>query len=115
MQIAELSAIAQWLERQGFCVVAVFLSEIGVSPRRLVSVGSPSTLVGDTFAADGASVDAFHWVVVIRATLVAAGGAVGALGIANPRRVVERRDAREASSSEFPNQPWRHRALTWRD
>ena len=42
-----------------------------------------------TFVADGASVDAFHKVVVICAALVAAGGAVGALGIANPRRVVE--------------------------
>jgi hypothetical protein len=46
------------------------------------------TLAGDTFAADEASVDAFHQVVVICAVLVAAGGVVGALGIVNPRRVV---------------------------
>jgi MFS family permease len=55
----------------------------------LAGVVAASALVGDTFVADGASVDAFHRVVVICAVLVAAGGAVGALGIANPRRVVE--------------------------
>ena len=57
----------------------------------IAGVVAASTLVGDTFVADGASVDAFHRVVVICAALVAAGGAVGALGIANPRRVVEAR------------------------
>jgi EmrB/QacA subfamily drug resistance transporter len=57
----------------------------------LAGVVAASVLVGDTFTADGASVDAFHRVVVICAVLVAAGGAVGALGIANPRRVVEAR------------------------
>ena len=55
----------------------------------IAGIVAASALVGDTFAADGASVDAFHQVLVICAVLVAAGGAVGALGIANPRRVVE--------------------------
>ena len=55
----------------------------------IAGVVAASTLVGDTFTADVASVDAFHRVVVICAVLVAAGGAVGALGIVNPRRVVE--------------------------
>ena len=57
----------------------------------IAGVVAASTLVGDTFVADGASVDAFHRVVFICAALVAAGGAVGALGIANPRRAVEAR------------------------
>jgi EmrB/QacA subfamily drug resistance transporter len=48
-----------------------------------------STLVGDTFAPNQESVDAFQEVVVICATLVAAGGIVGALGIANPRRALQ--------------------------
>ena len=55
----------------------------------LAGIVAASTLVEDSFAADGASVDAFHRVVVICAALVAVGGVVGALGIANPRRVVE--------------------------
>jgi EmrB/QacA subfamily drug resistance transporter len=55
----------------------------------IAGVVAASTLVGDTFVADDGSVDAFHRVVVICAVLVAAGGVVGALGIANPRRVVE--------------------------
>ena len=55
----------------------------------LAGIVAASTLVGDSFAADSASVEAFHRVVVICAALVAAGGAVGLLGIANPRRVVE--------------------------
>jgi MFS family permease len=55
----------------------------------IAGVVAASVLVGDTFVADDASVDAFHRVVVICAALLAAGGAVGALGIANPRRVVE--------------------------
>jgi predicted MFS family arabinose efflux permease len=53
----------------------------------IAGVVAASTLVGDTFVADDSSVDAFHRVVVICAVLVAAGGVVGALGIANPRRV----------------------------
>ena len=61
---------------------------VGVPIAGVVAAG---TLVGDTFVADDASVDAFHRVVVICAALLAAGGAVGALGIANPRRIVEAR------------------------
>ena len=59
---------------------------IGVS---VVGVVVASTLVGDTFAANIESVDAFHQVVVICAVLVGAGGIVGAIGITNPRRTVE--------------------------
>ena len=61
---------------------------VGVPIAGIVAAGA---LGGDTFVADAASVDAFHRVVVICAALLAAGGAVGALGIANPRRVVEAR------------------------
>jgi EmrB/QacA subfamily drug resistance transporter len=59
---------------------------IGVS---VVGVVVATTLVGDTFAANDESVQAFHQVVVICAALVAAGGVVGAIGITNPRRTVE--------------------------
>jgi EmrB/QacA subfamily drug resistance transporter len=59
---------------------------IGVS---VLGVVVAQTLVGDTFAANGESVEAFHEVVVICAVLVAAGGVVGALGIVNPRRTVQ--------------------------
>ncbi len=59
---------------------------VGVSA---VGVIVASTLVGDTFAANTASVRAFHQVVVICAALVAAGGIAGIAGIANPRRAVE--------------------------
>jgi len=55
----------------------------------IAGVVAASTLVGDSFVADDASVDAFHRVVVICAALVATGGVVGAVGIVNPRRVVE--------------------------
>jgi predicted MFS family arabinose efflux permease len=55
----------------------------------VAGVVAASTLIGDSFVADRASVDAFHRVVVICGVLVAAGGAVGAVGIANPHRVVE--------------------------
>jgi EmrB/QacA subfamily drug resistance transporter len=61
---------------------------VGVS---VVGVVVAQTLVGDTFAANEKSVRAFHQVVVICAALVAGGGVVGALGIVNPRRVVEAR------------------------
>jgi MFS family permease len=61
---------------------------VGVS---VVGVVAAGTLVGDTFAADDESVQAFHQVVFICAVLVAAGGVVGAVGIVNPRRVVEAR------------------------
>jgi EmrB/QacA subfamily drug resistance transporter len=59
---------------------------VGVSA---VGVIVASTLVGDTFAANGESVRAFHQVVVICAALVAAGGVAGAIGIVNPRRTVK--------------------------
>jgi EmrB/QacA subfamily drug resistance transporter len=61
---------------------------IGVS---VVGVVVASTLVGDTFAANTESVQAFHQVVLICAVLVGAGGVAGAIGIANPRRTVEAR------------------------
>ena len=59
---------------------------VGVS---MVGVVVASTLVGDTFAANDESVQAFHQVVVIGAVLVAAGGLAGIIGITNPRRAVE--------------------------
>jgi predicted MFS family arabinose efflux permease len=59
---------------------------VGVS---VVGVVVSSTLIGDTFAANSASVRAFHEVLVIVAALLAAGGAVGAIWIANPRRTVK--------------------------
>jgi MFS family permease len=61
---------------------------IGVSVLGVVVAG---TLVGDTFAANGASVRAFHELVVVCALLVAGGGVIGALGIVNPRRAVPAR------------------------
>lgn len=59
---------------------------VGVS---IVGVVVASTLVGDTFAANTESVQAFHQVVLICAVLVAAGGIAGAVGITNPRRNVK--------------------------
>ena len=59
---------------------------IGVT---VVSLAVASQLPGDTFAANSESVSAFHQAVAICAALVAAGGIAGALGITNPRRVVE--------------------------
>jgi hypothetical protein len=58
---------------------------IGVS---VAGVVVASTLVGDTFAANAESVQAFHQVVLICAVLVGAGGITGAIGISNPRRSV---------------------------
>lgn len=59
---------------------------IGVT---VVSLAVASQLPGDTFAPNDQSVDAFHQAIGICAALVAAGGIAGALGITNPRRVVE--------------------------
>ena len=59
---------------------------VGVS---MVGVVVAGTLVGDTFAANDESVQAFHQVVVIGAVLVAAGGLAGIIGITNPRRAIE--------------------------
>jgi EmrB/QacA subfamily drug resistance transporter len=49
------------------------------------------TLAGGTFAPNHASVRAFHQAIVACATLVAAGGLAGILGIVNPRRTVPAR------------------------
>ncbi len=59
---------------------------VGVSVIGVVIAG---TLVGDTFAANAASVRAFREAIVICAALIAAGGVAGAVGITNPRRVVK--------------------------
>ncbi len=61
---------------------------VGISVVGLVVAG---TLVGDTFAPNEESVDAFHQVIVICAVLMAASGVAGALGITNRRREVEAR------------------------
>jgi len=58
---------------------------VGVSVIGVVIAGS---LVGDTFAANAASVRAFHEAIAICAALIAAGGLAGAIGITNPRRPV---------------------------
>ena len=63
--------------------VARIASLIGVSVVGIVVAG---TLVGDTFAANDASVRAFHEVIAICIGLLAAGGLAGALGIVNPRK-----------------------------
>ena len=68
---------------------------IGVS---VVGVVVAKTLVGDNFAPNEESVEAFHQVVVICAVLLAAGGLIGALGIVNPRRTVE---ARTCAGGQF--------------
>jgi hypothetical protein len=65
--------------------VARVASLIGVS---VVGIVVAKTLVGDTFAADSQSVQAFHEVIVICIVLLAAGGVAGAVGIVNPRRPV---------------------------
>ena len=62
---------------------------VGISVLGVIVAGS---LVGDTFAANDASVRAFHEVVVVCAGLIAGGGLVGVLGIANPRRTVKARN-----------------------
>jgi EmrB/QacA subfamily drug resistance transporter len=66
--------------------VARIAGLVGISAMSIVVSG---TLVGDSFAANSDSVDAFHMVLIICAALVAAGGVVGFLGIVNPSRVVE--------------------------
>ena len=59
---------------------------VGVSVIGVVVAG---TLAGDNFAANAASVRAFHEAIAICAGLLAAGGVAGAVGIANPRRAVK--------------------------
>jgi EmrB/QacA subfamily drug resistance transporter len=61
---------------------------VGVS---VIGVVVASALVGDTFARNAGSVRAFHQALEICAALVAAGGAIAAVGIENPRRVVPAR------------------------
>jgi predicted MFS family arabinose efflux permease len=61
--------------------VARIASLIGVS---LVGIVVARTLVGDTFADNTQSVQAFHEVIGICVVLVAAGGLAGAIGIVNP-------------------------------
>jgi EmrB/QacA subfamily drug resistance transporter len=59
---------------------------VGIS---VIGVVVASRLTGDTFVANAQSVRAFHEAVVICATLVAAGGIAGAIGITNPGRAVK--------------------------
>ena len=59
---------------------------VGVSVIGVVIAGK---LVGDTFAANAASVRAFHEAIAVCAVLIAAGGIAGAVGITNPRRPVK--------------------------
>jgi EmrB/QacA subfamily drug resistance transporter len=65
--------------------VARIAGLVGVS---VIGVVVAPKLAGDVFAADQASVDAFHLAMLICAALVAAGGVAGLLGIVNPRRDV---------------------------
>jgi EmrB/QacA subfamily drug resistance transporter len=65
--------------------VARIAGLVGVS---FIGVVIASTLVGDTFAANAASVRAFHEAVAVCAVLLVGGGIAGAVGITNPRRDV---------------------------
>jgi EmrB/QacA subfamily drug resistance transporter len=65
--------------------VARIAGLVGVS---VVGLAIAPKLVGDVFAANEASVSAFHEAMLICAVLVAAGGVTGLLGIVNPRRTV---------------------------
>jgi EmrB/QacA subfamily drug resistance transporter len=72
---------------------------LGVSAVGLIVAG---TLVGDTFAPNDESVEAFHLVVLICGVLVAAGGILGAVGITNPRRTV---DAKQCPGGQLVGAP----------
>ena len=61
---------------------------VGVS---VIGVVVASKLAGDSFAANHASVRAFHEALIICGALVALGGVAGLVGIVNPRRTVEAR------------------------
>jgi hypothetical protein len=63
--------------------VARTASLIGVS---VVGIVVAKTLVGDTFAANQESVQAFHDVIAICVVLLTAGGLAGAIGIVNPKQ-----------------------------
>jgi predicted MFS family arabinose efflux permease len=58
---------------------------LGIS---VIGVVVASRLAGDTFAANQASVSAFHEALIFCAALVAAGGVIGLVGIVNPRRTL---------------------------
>ncbi len=58
---------------------------IGIS---IVGIIVAGTLVGDGFAMNDASVDAFHQVALICAALVATGGVAAIIGIRNPTRAI---------------------------
>ena len=68
----------------------------------VIGAAIAGTLVGDTFARNQASVDAFHQAILICAALVAAGGLIGALGIVNPTRTVP---ARQCSGGQLVGAP----------
>jgi EmrB/QacA subfamily drug resistance transporter len=72
---------------------------VGVSVLGVVVAG---LLVGDTFAANHESVQAFRMVMVVCAVLVGAGGLIGAIGIVNPRRSV---DAERCSGGQLVGAP----------
>ena len=59
---------------------------IGVSA---VGVAIAGELPADTFGRNGASVTAFHHVILICGVLVAAGGVTGLLGIVDPKRSID--------------------------
>jgi hypothetical protein len=72
---------------------------IGIS---VIGVVVASSLPGDTFGRDVASVHAFHEAILICAGLVAAGGLAAALGIENPRRAT---DAKGCSGGQLVGAP----------
>ena len=72
---------------------------IGVSIVGIVVAGS---LVGDTFARNSESIDAFHRVMIICAVLLAAGGVTGLIGIVNPTHPV---DAEGCPGGQFVGAP----------
>jgi EmrB/QacA subfamily drug resistance transporter len=72
---------------------------LGVSVIGVVVAG---TLVGGTFAKNTASVDAFRMAIIVCGVLVAAGGAIGAIGIVDPPRKVE---AKECPGGQLAGAP----------
>jgi hypothetical protein len=74
---------------------------IGVSMVGIVVAGS---MVGDTFARNSESIDAFQRVMIICAVLLAAGGITGLIGIVNPPHPV---DAEGCPGGQFVGAPVR--------
>jgi EmrB/QacA subfamily drug resistance transporter len=72
---------------------------IGVSMVGIVVAGS---MVGDTFARNSESIDAFQRVMIICAVLLAAGGITGLIGIVNPEHPV---DAEGCPGGQFVGAP----------